>query len=314
MTIFFKSSLFITFLVCASPASQATEISPLFGVGQDNFIFKIQSLAGGIKEIEYEPNIPSLVRIGLSALGYGISYSIRSGGGELNQNYGKTDFTDFQLGYHNENWGIDGFYQTYKGFYVKNSGDFSGNNSAPYLKPDLEFNHYAISARWARDNQGGFILSSLLSQSDQLKKTAGTYYLLGSYKYYSLINGATILPPTLTGINNDVESIRKMQVDTLNVGFGAGKYWVSSNYWFIGGCLDLIATYGMYKYTREPVSFDTSSYMTTSYNLKLGAGYSGDHFRTGISLNGEITTLKAAQSSYLVASSNQIMAYIRTAF
>jgi hypothetical protein len=286
----------------------------LFGIGQDNFNFKLQSLAGGINEIQYEPNIPGLMRIGLSALGYGASYSIRSSAGELNQNFGKTDFTDFQLGYHNENWGVDGFYQTYKGFYIKNSADFAGDSNLPYLMPDLEFNHYAISARWARDNQGGFILSSLLSQAEQLKKTAGTYYLLGSYKYYSLINGDTILPASLSGLNTDIDGIRKMKVDTLNFGVGAGKYWVSSNFWFIGACLDLIATYGLYTYTRDPVNTSTSSYGTTSFNLKIGAGYSGENFRTGVSINGEVTTLKAAQSSYLVAASNQLMVYVRSAF
>ena len=124
MTIFFNKSFLITILVCASAISEATEISPLLGVGQDNFSFKIQSLGGATKEIEYEPNIPGLSRVGLSALGYGVSYSIRGAEAE-NQNFGKTSFTDFQLGYHNENWGIDGFYQTYKGFYIKNSSTFT---------------------------------------------------------------------------------------------------------------------------------------------------------------------------------------------
>ena len=313
MTIFFNKSFLITILVCASAISEATEISPLLGVGQDNFSFKIQSLGGATKEIEYEPNIPGLSRVGLSALGYGVSYSIRGAEAE-NQNFGKTSFTDFQLGYHNENWGIDGFYQTYKGFYIKNSSTFGGNSDSPYTFPDLEFNHYAISARLARDNQGGFKLSSLLSQSDQIKKTAGTYYLLASYRYFSLINNSTILPASLSGINSDVDGIRKMAVNTINLGAGAGKYWVSDSYWFIGSCFDLIATYGLYRYTREPVNDSNSSYLTTSFNVKLGVGYSGDRFRAGISANGEITTLKAAASTYLAAASNQFMFYIRTAY
>lgn len=293
--------------------SQATEISPIFGIGIDNFNFKIQGLGGDTKEMNYVPNIPGLSRIGLSALGYGASYSFR-GSEPPNDNFGKTSATDFQLGYHNENWGIDGFYQTYKGFYIENSSDFGGTNELPYTYPDLEFNHYAISARLSRDNQGGFNLSNLLTQSDQIKKTAGTYYLLASARYYSLINTASILPATLAAVNPDVDAIRKMAVHTVNVGAGAAKYWVSSNYFFIGACFDLIATYGIYKYTREPENNSNSSYGTTSFNLKLGTGYSGDHFRTGISVNGEITTLKTGASTYMQAASNQILFYVRTAF
>ena len=294
-------------------ASQATEISPLFGIGADNFTFNIQSLGGDTAEIKYKPNVPGLARVGLSALGYGVSYSFR-GTEPPNDNFGKTSSTDFQLGYHNENWGIDGFYQTYKGFYVENSSAFGGNSDTPYTFPDLEFNHYAISARLARDNQGGFKLSNLLTQSDQIKKTAGTYYLLASYRYYSLINSGSILPTTISAVNPDVDAIRKMAVNTVNVGAGAGKYWVSSNYWFIGACFDLIATYGIYSYTRDPENNSNSSYGTTSFNLKLGTGYSGDYFRTGISINGEVSTLKAGSSTYLQAASNQILLYIRTAF
>ncbi len=280
----------------------------------DNFAWGIQGLGQETRDIEYEPNIPGLSRLGLSAYGFGASWSFRNDVSELKEELGKTDFTDFQLGYHNENFGVDGFFQIYEGFYIKNSNQFSGSNETPFLLPDITFKHYGIMARLARDNQGGFVLSDLLSQTAQLKKTTGTYYLIGGIRFYALESIDTLLPPTLLGINSDIETLREMQVHMGKLGVGAGKYWVSSNHFFVGANLDLLGSFGIYKYTYSPTRVSDSSYATLSYNLKLGTGYSGENFRGGFSLNQEVSTLKAAQNSFIRAASNQFMLYIRWAF
>lgn len=301
-------------LVCLSPKIVATEISPLFGIGQDNFSFQIQGLSENTPEVQYEPNIPGLSRVGLSAYGFGISWSFRNSVGQLKETQGKTNFTDFQLGYHNDRFGLDGFFQTYKGFYVLNSADFSGSSDTPFLLPDITVKHYAVTGRLARDNQGGFVLSDLLTQTEQIKKTAGTYYLIGGIRFYGFESIDTMLPPTLLGLNSDVESIREMQVHIGNLGVGAGKYWVSDSNFFLGGCLDLVGSFGLYKYTYSPTRVSDGSYGTISYNIKFGAGYSGEHFRSGASINIETSSLKAAQNSFIRASSNQVLAYVRWAF
>lgn len=267
-----------------------------------------------MSDINYAPNIPGLIRVGLSAFGYGASYSIRSQGNDYRQELGQTSFTDFQLGFHNENWGIDGFYQTYKGFFIENSGNFGGQNNAPFLFPDLEFDHFALSARLSRDNKGGFILSNLLTQSEQIKNTAGTYFLLASLRHFSLKNTGTILPAFASGVNSDVDMLRKMSAHTLNIGAGAAKYWVSDSQFFFGANLDLIGTYGIYRFEREPTSLVKSTYITTSFNLKTGAGYSGQNFRAGVSISGEVTTLQISSGALISASANQVLAYLRYAF
>lgn len=307
--LFLKS--FIISLFCVVPVTAATEISPILGVGTDIFAFQIEGLGANTKPIEYEPNIPGLTRLGVSAYGYGISYGIRADVKELDPLKGQSDFTDFQFGYHNNNWGAALFVQNYKGFYIKNSDQFS--SPTPYfLFPDLKWTHYGLMGRYAMDNQG-FSVSALISQSEQIKKTAGSYFLVGGYRYHSLDSDNTLIPATLQGINVDMDNLRKVKANSLNLGVGAGKYWVSNSHFFIGGVFDLLGTLAVYDYQNVSTS-SANSYGTLSFNFKAGLGYSGDHFRTGITVVGEITTLKGYNDSFIKPAASQLMLYFRYAF
>lgn len=307
--LFLKSFTILVF--CAIRTTAATEISPILGVGTDIFAFTIEELGASTKPIEYEPNIPGLTRLGVSAYGYGVSYGIRADVKELDPLKGQSEFTDFQFGYHNMNWGAVVFVQNYKGFYIKNSDQFS--SPTPYfLFPDLKWTHYGLMGRYAMDNQG-FSVSALTTQSEQIKKTAGSYFLVGGYRYHSLDSDSSLIPTTLQGINVDMDQLRKLKAHSLNLGLGAGKYWVNSSHFFIGGVFDLLGTYALYDYenTTAPTS---SSYGTLSYNFKIGTGYSGEHFRTGFSVVGEVTTLKSFNASFVKPSASQLLLYFRYAF
>ena len=224
---------------------------------------------------------------------------------------GQSHFFDFQLGYHNTRWGADLFVQNYSGFFIKNTTEFGGANPY-YLFPNLKWSHYGLIGRWAMDNQG-FSISALTTQSEQIKKTAGSYFLVGGYRYHSLDTDVSIIPTTLSGINTEMESLRKLKTHSLNLGTGAGKYWVNDSHLFIGGLFDLIGTYGIYNYDITNGTTN-SSYGTLSYNLKLAFGYSGESFRTGINFSADVTTLKGFNSSFIKPVATQGLLYFRIVF
>lgn len=294
--------------------TQATEISPLFGVGNDSFSFTLQDLGGdSIDEITFEPNIPGLSRIGLSAMGYGISYSFRADVKELDKTKGNSNFFDFQIGYHNQKWGVDLAIQDYEGFYITNSSRVGTTTEPYYVFPDLHFKHYGLMGRWAMDNQG-FTISQLMTQSEQIKKSAGSYFLIGGIRHHTLESENTFIPTPYQSYNLDMTDLRKAAAHSLNLGVGAGKFWVSSNQFFIGGVFDLVGTLGLYKYELTQNRSENTSYSTLSFNIKGGFGYSGENFRTGLSFSNEVTTLKGLNHSLIKPSAIQVLLYIRTAF
>lgn len=275
------------------------------------FLFSIDSFSSSHKTLDYEPNIPGLTRFGLSAYGLGASISLHSPREELDRDKGESDFFDFQVGYHNTKWGADLYVQNYKGFYLKNSSDVGGT-STYHLFPDLEFNHYGIMGRYALYNNG-FSISGLLNQSDEIKKTAGSYFLVGGVRQYTLDTESSMIPTPLQGTNTEMDNLRKLSVNTLNLGFGAGKYWVSASQFFVGLVFDVSGTYGLYKFKLTNDDY-TTDYSTLSYSVKIGAGYAGKKWRSGISAYSDATTLQGLDRTYIKPQASAFMLYVRYVF
>lgn len=299
-------------LSCLIAKAQATEkISPYVGIGTDAFIFELDGFTATQDILQYQPNTPGLVRFGISAFGLGASISSRGKTEELDPAKGESDFFDVQLSYNNKKWGIDLYVQEYEGFYLKNSSEVGGTNGY-YLFPDLKFNHYGLMGRMAMDNQG-FSISGLLNQSDEITKTAGSYFLVGGARHYTFESEDTIIPAPLQGINLEMDALRKLSAYTLNLGVGAGKYWVSSSKFFIGAVFDIMGTYGAYKYQLTDDTF-YNGYGTISYSLKVGTGYAGKKWRSGLSAYGDTTTLQAPDKTFIKPQAMSFLFYLRYAF
>ena len=192
----------------------ATEISPLIGLGQESFSFTVEGVQK--KEIKFEPNIAGVSRIGVNAFGFSLGYSFRGGGKELDPAKGSTEFYDLQLGYNTKEWGIDSFYQTYKGFYTSNTVAIQNYQ-------DLAFTHYALMSRYSL-TPGEFSIGGLLDQSEEIKTTSGKYYLVGGVRYHSMISEVSILQFENANLNTELENLRKLKTTSVNLGVGAGKY------------------------------------------------------------------------------------------
>lgn len=305
------AKLFMLSFCLIAEASATEKVSPYVGLGSDMFAFNIDSFSDAQKELSYEPNIPGLTRVGISAFGLGASLSTRGSTKDLEETKGESEFFDFQVGYHNTKWGVDLYVQNYEGFYLKNSEDVGGTPNY-YLFPDIKFNHYGLMGRYALDNNG-FSISALLNQSDEITKSAGSYFLVGGLRQHSFETENTLIPAPLQGVNVDMDNLRKLSVNTLNLGVGAGKYWVSSSKFFIGAVIDAMGTFGLYKYslTTEDRSSD---YGTLSVSAKFGTGYAGKKWRSGVSAYTDSTTLQALDRTYIKPQAMAFLIYVRYVF
>ncbi len=293
-------------LFCGITPAHATEFSTLLGLGQENFGFTVESFGLGDQNIAFEPNMAGLSRLGLSYGDYSVGTSFRSSSAELNPEKGKTTFFDIQLGYHNRKWGVDTFYQTYTGFFI-------ANTNLIQVYPDLKFQHYGIMARYAL-NDSDFSVASLMDQSDEIKKSAGKYYLVSGLRQHIMETSTSLLQAENAGMNTELENLRKMKVFSYNAGIGAGKYWVSDNHFFIGAVLDLIGTLGFYDFEDTTQVKEKTSYGTLSYNAKVGFGYAGQTFRAGASLAADLTTLRTPGKAYIKPTAQRTLFYLRIVY
>ncbi len=145
-------------------------------------------------------------RLGINAYGFGIGYSFRGSSKDLDPAKGSTSFFDLQLGYQAKNWGVDSFYQTYKGFFTTNT-----QNLQTY--PDLQFQHYGLMGRYAL-NESEFTVSGLFDQSEPIRSTASKYYLLAGFRQHRMENQNSLLLQDYAGANPDLEALRKLTVSS----------------------------------------------------------------------------------------------------
>ncbi len=256
-------------------------------------------------DIKFEPNIAGVSRIGLNAFGFGVGYSFRAGGKDLDPAKGSTDFYDLQLGYNTKDWGIDSFYQTYKGFYT-------ANTIAIQQYSNLLFTHYALTGRYAL-TAGDFSVGGLLDQSEEIKASAGKYYVVGGFRQHGMDTDISLLQAENAGLNPELENLRKLKAISFNAGVGAGKYWVSTNKFFIGALIDILGTLGNYKYDTVSDS-KSGTYPSLSFNLKIGLGYAGDVWKSGLGITADTTTLKTPGATFIKPSAARFLVYLRAKF
>jgi hypothetical protein len=296
--------LAVIWVFCKIQPAQATEISPLIGFGQENFSFSLNEIGTEKKKIDFQPNISGVSRLAFGYDGFSVGYSFRASDENLDRDQGSTTFSDWQLGYNNPRWGVDAFYQTYKGFYTRST-------QALQVYPDLQFQHYGAMVRYAL-NESEFSVSGLLDQSYPVTVSAGKIFLVGGIRQHRMGTTISLLQQNYAGTGGeDLENFRQLLATSMNLGMGAGKYWVSDSHFFIGALADLLVTYGLYDFRYADHSESRSSYATLSYDLKAGLGYAGESFKTGVGFSVDVTTLNTPDHSNITADANRVLLYIR---
>lgn len=244
--------------------------------------------------------------MGATAFDFSAGYSFRGSSKDLDPALGSTTFSDWQLGYQSKNWGVEAFYQTYKGFYTKNT-------TLTQVHPDLQFQHYALMGRWAL-NESEFTVSGLYDQSEPITTTAGKWYLMGGVRQYRMNTPITLMQQDYAGLNQELEDLRELSSTSLNFGAGVGKYWVNENRLFAGILVDLCATYGLYDYRFSTGENTHSNYMTLSYDLKIGVGYAGEKFKFGLGTSADLVTLRTTEKTQFQSISARALIYLRYVF
>ena len=289
-------------------SAHAIEISPLIGVGQENLSFEILDFTNTDRVVRFEPNMPGLVSLGISALGFGIGYSIRGPRDDIDSQRTATEFSDWQLSYNSKNWGIETYYQNYKGF------DTTNTNVVQQF-PELRFNHIGFLARGSiGEQEQEFSLAALMNQSANITTTSWKVFWVAGYNQFEMHTDTSLLQQENAGIDFAFENLRDLKSSTIKAGFGAGKYWVSESRLFIGGLVDMLISYSKYKF-NSTTGADTASKAAynpiESLNFRVATGYSGSPFRLGLSLASNSSMLKTPGNGYIRTSSNRFQIYLR---
>jgi Domain of unknown function (DUF4421) len=251
--------------------------------------FEIQQESNRGNKLTYKPN---------NSIGLGFGVYIFEIGAELTfavpinaereSLFGKTRATDLQLNLLGKRWGLDLFYQNYKGFYVD---DPNGNivAGAPYpQRPDLRTNNFGVNGIYFFNKR--FSLRSAYNFSERQRKSAGSFSLTGTLNFFEVQGDSALYSKKYEPIFGAGTAFSRMDMNTFSVSPGYSHTLVFKNL-FVNASLSLGPAYHWIDYEVGGRSLSASS-LNSFFDVRAGIGYNGKRFFCGFNFVNQTRAIK----------------------
>lgn len=269
-------------------------VTTRIGVQVPRLEFTTQSKELGVKELKYKPNAPSKTFLSFAYDWVGLSVgAVNPVAKEQELLYGESKAEDYQLRFYFENFSAELFHQIYTGYYIENTEDFESgfNSSMPRRQfPGLKTKHLGASLTWIMD-PSSYSMAASFDQSVQQTKSGGSYLLNLTLAQNTLANSDVFIPSELQASYGEFGKIKSIETLTGTIGGGGGYNFVFGNHYYLSGLFVLnLGTHSLN--IEKTTGSSTESLGGTSLHVKLGLGYNGDDFITGLSLASDANSAK----------------------
>ncbi len=236
------------------------------------------------KKLRYEPNSKTSIGLGFNYKWIGLAVAFSPGFLNSDNNiYGETESFDMQLNLYSRTFGVDGYLQYYKGYYLKNPEDFTTwANEAYPLRPDLESLAIGLSGYYFT-NHKKFSYKAAYNRTQVQKKSAGSW-IMG---IYANVNTASvpgeIIPVEFSDTLRPYYNVEGYK--TGSVGFSGGyTYTVVLKRFFMNGTLVPGLGIRNGEYWSNGINNRQETTVTASVTFRLAIGYEGKKMYAGISM------------------------------
>jgi hypothetical protein len=209
------------------------------------------------------------------SVGFEWSPDVLPGNGD-NESKGNTSSFELKTDFIFKHWFTHISYSKVRGYYLRNSSDFNEvSDLATYITfPDLNYRGYRLSIGYSTNSR--FSFRSLTTQTERQLKSAGSFIPVVDVRYYIIDDRSN---GTSTQKSNNFES---------TIGPGYAYTFVAKEKFYAS--LGLITAIG-YLHTNLTTRQPNATFNTTQDNFifrwdgRLGLGYNGDRFYTGLYTN-----------------------------
>ena len=206
--------------------------------------------------------------------------------------YGESENLNFLLHYYGKNFGIDTYFQRYKGFYIENSEDryTTWTPGDPLVQfPDMEIHIAGLNLYYIFSGDK-FSLRAAYDQSEIQVKSAGSFMLMLSFNYFSLKNETSIIP---SSVDNNFGSISGLEKGIfLTTSLSPGYAYTFSNGSFFFTPALFVGAGGQYQIIKTSFGDKVQFWRyTLKLNSKVSLGYNGESFITGVTCNFDMTQI-----------------------
>ena len=239
-------------------------------------------------KISYEPNVQWKYGASMTIYDFGFYFvtdTNRSDWKKDEDEYGKTESMDLLLHYYTKGFGIDLFYQRYKGFYISNPEDHfsTWNDGDPYPQlPDMKSQSGGINFYYQIPIFGFgkyFSLEAAFDQTERQKKSTGSFMIMASAYYLGIDNSSSIIPPESEDDYDELRGLEAGKFYTLSLSPGFAYSLVLWKFSFTPAAFFGIGAQHQIFETGEGEK--TSNRIALKINIRASLIFNGDNFLAG---------------------------------
>lgn len=271
------------------------------GLKTNSLNVELQHRAQQTTNLIYQPNIGPQSFVGVSYGHLSASISLPSGSPENSaQTHGDSKSQDYQFRFFGKRWTPEFFYQSYEGYYLNNtesSGVSAKNGIGKYIRPDMRARHWGGQIFYNFSPEDYSFSGHFSLRSKQIE-SGGSWFMIGSLSQYLLLADSPIVPAGVSSFGT-LGNANAIEVTSASLG-GAGAYNFIFEDYFFGGLLGFGLNYQDTHTSGTDFSFSQREISGVKTYVKAAAGYNGDRFLSGISINVDGQNLGFDQANVLL--------------
>lgn len=257
-----------------------------FGIIIPSYSFQVQAPSDISKEkAEFEPNVNSKTGLALSYRNLGVSLAaINAVSPEDRIKFGTTKSSDFQFRLFGKRT-YEFFYQTYTGYYLKNSTELDSSyasSASKLLRSDISTRNFGLNFYWNFDDKD-YSQAVAFDQNGMQKDSAWGLSWLVHLSESSIAGDRAFIPSASASKFGYLSTLSGIKRSSLASGLGLGGIASWENLYF-STFIGLGLGYQKYKLQISDPEKELSERIGTYSSLRFGLGYNGPKHLFGLQM------------------------------
>ncbi len=243
--------------------------------------FELKSLANGKDRLNYKSNKPYALGVGLYLFDVALELTFAV---PLNEKrraiYGESKSRDLQINALGEKFGVDAYFQKYKGFYITDPNVKMLPNQPYSQRADIETSNIGMNGSYVFNNKK-FSFRSAYTYAERQLRSNGSFILFSSLSAFKVSGDSAIIADDDASKFGSNANIKIIKATTLGIAPGY-TYSLIYKGFFLNGTLAIGPAHNWLFNQAEGGSTQNDIKFSTFVAARIGLGYNGDHFFGGL--------------------------------
>ncbi len=253
--------------------------------------FEMKSLADPKNKLNYKSNKPYGLGMGMYLFDVALEITVAVPLAEKSKSiYGESTARDLQINAIGKKWGVDAYFQRYKGFYIVDPKTKVLPNQPYPQRADIQTRNIGLTGNYVFNNKK-FSFRSAYTYAERQLRSNGSFILFGSLSGFKVFGDSAIIDDKHAANFGSNSNIRKIKTTTLGVAPGYAYNLIYKGF-FLNATLAIGPAHNWLFSQTEDGATKNDIKFSTFLAARIGLGYNGDNFFGGLSFVNQGRTAK----------------------